>query len=137
MFHSNLSRPGRAPPDLSDATLPIGTDDDAKRLREVLIASERPSCFPVSLLKLAAMSIATSGIYELYWFYRNWKLIKQRDEIEIMPFWRAFFAPLFCYQCFADMTAQARSLGLQQSLSAAPLAMGWFFMTLLGKLPDP
>jgi hypothetical protein len=115
----------------------VGTDDDAKRLGELLIARDQPSCFPVSLLKLTVMSIATFGIYELYWFYKNWKLIKQREKIKIAPFWRAFFAYFFCYQCFSDIRAQATSLDLQQSLSAGLLAVGWIITSLLWKLPDP
>jgi hypothetical protein len=31
-----------------------------------------PMYFPVSRLKLAVMSTCTLGIYELYWFYKNW-----------------------------------------------------------------
>ena len=52
----------------------------------------QPAFFAVSPLKLIVMSTATLGIYELYWFYKNWKLIKQRTESNIMPFWRAFLA---------------------------------------------
>jgi hypothetical protein len=119
----------------------VGADDDATRLRELLVARDQPSCFPVSLLKLTVMSIVTFGIYELYWFYKNWNLIKQREKIKIAPFWRAFFAYFFCYQCFSDIRAQAASLDLQQSLPAGPLAVGWIITTLLGnllgKLPDP
>src|SRR5690349_17919588 len=60
----------------------------------------QPAFFPVSPVKLVVMSTFTFGIYELYWFYRNWKLIKQRTGASITPFWRAFFGILFCYQCF-------------------------------------
>jgi hypothetical protein len=63
--------------------------------------------------------------------------VKQRDKIDIAPFWRAFFAYFFCYQCFSDIRAQAASLGLQQSLFAGPLAAGWIITNLLWKLPDP
>ena len=51
-----------------------------------------PMYFPVSLLKLVIMSTCTFGIYELYWFYRNWCFVRTREAPEIMPFWRAFFS---------------------------------------------
>ena len=70
----------------------VGTDDDVIRLRELLIAKEQPSCFSVSLLKLTVMSIVTFGIYELYWFYKNWNLINQREKIKNS----AFLASNFC-----------------------------------------
>jgi hypothetical protein len=83
----------------------VGADDDTIRLRELLIARDQPSCFPVSLMKLTVMSIVTLGLYELYWFYKNWTLIKERGKLEIAPFWRAFFAYFFCYQCFSPLQA--------------------------------
>jgi hypothetical protein len=101
------------------------------------LASNQAPCFPVSLLKLAAMSICTFGIYELYWFYKNWNLIKQRERSNILPFWRAFFAYFFCYQCFDEIREQARKLALPQLPPAGPLAAGWIITTLLWKLPDP
>jgi hypothetical protein len=39
--------------------------------------------FAVSLLKLTVMSVCTFGIYELYWFYKNWRLIMEREKIDI------------------------------------------------------
>lgn len=51
----------------------------------------QPVLFPVSPLKLVVMSTVTLGIYEIYWFYKNWKLVKQQTDRDIMPFWRAFF----------------------------------------------
>ncbi len=36
-----------------------------------------PYFFTTSTLKLTLMSICTFGIYELYWFYKNWVLIKE------------------------------------------------------------
>jgi hypothetical protein len=50
---------------------------------------------PASPLKLVVMSLCTFGLYELYWFYMNWNLLKQRHNSDISPFWRAFFAIFF------------------------------------------
>src|SRR5882762_7904695 len=96
-----------------------------------------PMYFPVSLLKLVVISICTLGVYELYWYYKNWCAIKERNEPEIMPLGRAFFAPLFCYSLFGKIRATAKSRQVQDSIPAGPLAAGWFIFTILGKLPDP
>ena len=101
------------------------------------IGSNQAPHFPVSLLKLTVMSICTFGIYEVYWFYKNWNLIKQREGTNIAPFWRAVFGYFFCYQCFSRIRAHAESLGLHQSVPAGPLATGWIITSLLWKLPDP
>jgi hypothetical protein len=101
------------------------------------IGSDQAPHFPVSLLKLAVMSICTFGIYEVYWFYKNWNLIKQRERTDIAPFWRAVFGFFFCYQCFSRVREHAKSLGLHQSVSAGHLATGWIITSALWMLPDP
>jgi hypothetical protein len=93
--------------------------------------------FVVSLLKLSVLSICTLGIYELYWFYRNWQLIKVRDSEDISPFWRAFFAFFYCYQCFSRIRDSGASNGILPSLSVGALAAGWIITTLTWRLPDP
>jgi hypothetical protein len=96
-----------------------------------------PVYFPVSPLKLIVMSVCTMGIYELYWYYKNWSLIKEREKLDIMPFWRAFFAFFFCYSCFRSIRTTAQSLNLKRSIAAGPLAAGWVIVTLFWRLPDP
>ena len=49
------------------------------------IADSAPMYFPVSLTKLVVISFWTFGLYEIYWFYKNWSLINQREDINIMP----------------------------------------------------
>ena len=97
----------------------------------------QPAFFAVSPLKLIVMSTATLGIYELYWFYKNWKLIKQRTESNIMPFWRAFFGVIFCYSCFREVKEVATSRGISFPWSPGLLAAGWILLTLTWRLPDP
>jgi hypothetical protein len=92
---------------------------------------DQPPFFAVSLMKFAAMSVCTFGIYELYWFYRNWRLVKERQKVNISPFWRAFFAFFCCYQCFSRIRAQAATVGLDHSLRAGPLAAGWIITAVL------
>jgi len=97
----------------------------------------QPIFFPVSPLKLVVMSTVTLGIYELYWFYKNWKLIKQRTDSNIMPFWRAFFGVLFCYSCFKEIKDVATPRGILFPSSPGLIATGWIILKLSLKLPDP
>ena len=101
------------------------------------IPEGQPVFFAVSPLKLVVMSTVTFGIYELYWFYKNWKLIKQRTDSNIMPFWRAFFGVFFCYSCFKEVKDVASSRGISFSSSPGWLATGWIILTLCWRLPDP
>ena len=51
--------------------------------------------YPVSSGKFIVLSVLTWGIYELYWFYKNWSFVRHRDGSGILPFWRAVFCPLW------------------------------------------
>ncbi len=93
--------------------------------------------FTTSILKLVLMSICTFGLYELYWFYHNWVLIKERTGKNIMPFWRAFFAPLWAYSCFKHIKTSARENNIQESLSIGSLAVLYFIIEAFSGLPDP
>lgn len=100
-------------------------------------AAQPAPFFAVSVFKLTVMSLCTMGLYEVYWFYRNWKLIRERDGSPIMPFWRAFFGVFFCYACFAKIREFGESRNVSGSLAAGPLTTGWIVCTLTWRLPDP
>jgi hypothetical protein len=101
------------------------------------VADPAPMYFPVSLTKLVVMSFCTFGLYEIYWFYKNWSLINQREDENIMPVLRTFFAPVFCYSLFTRIQEAAEEQELPISLASGFLAGGWLIHTLLWRLPDP
>lgn len=93
--------------------------------------------FAVSVTKLLVMSLCTLTLYQLYWFYENWRRVKRRENLSIYPAARALFAVFFCYQLFAkirDFDARGKS---EKGLGAGPLAIGWIVATVLWRLPDP
>jgi hypothetical protein len=45
-----------------------------------------PLFFPVSVFKLLVLLFCTLGMYEYYWFYMNWKLVRDRTHEDISPF---------------------------------------------------
>lgn len=93
--------------------------------------------FTTTTFKLTVMSICTLGFYELYWFYKNWVLIKERTGQNIMPFWRALFAPLWAYSCFKHIKGSANENGIPESLPIGLLATVYFLLQALWRLPDP
>ena len=98
---------------------------------------QAPYFFTSSVLKLVLMSVCTFGIYDLYWFYKNWVLIKERTNQDLMPFWRAFFAPLWAYGCFKHIKSIAEERKISISLPIGFLAIAYFVLQALWKLPDP
>jgi hypothetical protein len=96
-----------------------------------------PAYFPVSLIKLAVMSVCTFGLYEIYWFYRNWALVKQRERSHVNPVAYAILAYFSCYPLFRRIRATAAERKLQMPAHPGILAVSWVVTTLTWKLPDP
>jgi len=95
--------------------------------------------FAVSALKLVVMSLCTFGLYEVYWFYRQWKSLKELGRARgVSPVPRAIFAVLFCYQCFARIRDYSEDqLPGGKAFLAGPLAAAWIISTLVWRLPEP
>lgn len=100
-----------------------------------LAPSEAVEYFPVSTLKFLVMDIATGGIYELYWFYKNWKYLKVRFGFKLSPFWRTFFAPLFCYDLMKRVREDV-SARVPADYAAGWLATAYFLLNMAWRLPD-
>jgi hypothetical protein len=111
---------------------------DDKYLSEVSPSpSEAPEFFTVGTVKLILMAVTTFGIYELYWFYRNWRVLQERQGLQISPFWRAFFAPLWAVSFGRHLANVAKENGVSVALPAVMLGLLYFLLSALWKLPDP
>ena len=96
-----------------------------------------PLYFPVSITKLIVMSIFTLGIYEIYWFYKNWTHVKIRTRQKIRPFWRAIFSVFYCYSLFKAVRESVDSHAGRQEINPGWLAAGYIILSISYKLPDP
>lgn len=93
--------------------------------------------FAVSLPKLAVMSVCTFGIYELYWCHKHWASERARERENLSPFWRAFFAPLWGFSLFPRIQRLTALHGVPATWSGTALALGFLFLNVLWRLPDP
>ncbi len=64
--------------------------------------------FTAAPWKLILMSLCTSGFYEFYWFFQNWKKYRKRTREFIYPGWRAVFSPIWAYSFFKLRSRQIR-----------------------------
>ena len=96
-----------------------------------------PPFFAVSVTKLVVMSLCTLGVYEIYWFYRQWRRIAERQQEGMAPLARAIFAIFYCYSCFKHIRDYDAETRTSAGLRAGPLAIGWIVTTMLWRLPDP
>ena len=72
-------------------------------------SAKGPRYFYVSRLKFFLMWLCTFSLYEIYWSYKNWTYIKERDERNISPVWRSVFAPFWYYSLFSDLAKHSSS----------------------------
>jgi len=93
--------------------------------------------FTVGAVKFAVMSLTTCGLYELFWFHKNWKIIRERDRLDISPFWRAVFAPLWSFSLGERFAKQASANDVVISLPVVPLGIMYLVVSALWRLPEP
>lgn len=92
--------------------------------------------FSASSLKLAVMCVCTLGLYEVFWFYKNWVLIKERSGTSIMPVWRSVFSPIWAYSCFKRIGLTAIEKQMNLSVPAGLLAVAYFVLNAFAVLKN-
>ncbi len=105
-------------------------EDIIDKQQETLPSIEYFSLHPI---QLALYSIFTLGVYDIYWFYRNWYAIKVMRH-NVHPFGRAFFTLIFCYQLFKEILTSASAKGYQARYSAKLLALMYIVLVLIGNI---
>jgi hypothetical protein len=93
--------------------------------------------FATSPVKLVVLSTCTLGLYQVYWFYKHWALIREHSEPDITPWARALFGILWCYSCFEFVRMDEQHLKIESTLTPAPFAIGWIAASLSWQLPQP
>src|SRR6187401_1574907 len=73
--------------------------------------------FRVGTAKLLLMCVVTFGIYEIYWFYQQWRHVQRRGE-RVHPALRTLFAGLVCYALFRRVSQDATARGVAGAPSA-------------------
>jgi hypothetical protein len=78
------------------------------------------------------MSIVTLGIYQEYWIFKNWEYLKNRDNLNIHPFWRGVFGIFFCHELLKAIHDDP-SLNKNKSpeFNHSLLATGWVIIAVL------
>jgi len=94
-----------------------------------------PHFFYVSEVHFISMSIITLGLFNTYWIYKNWNFLKQKQNLEIIPFLRALFG-IFYIHSLLNAIAHDKDLNRIElpSFSAFGLATGWVLMNVFGNV---
>jgi hypothetical protein len=91
----------------------------------------------VPLARFVLMSLLTFSLYEIWWFYANWKRVQQRTGQNMYPFWRAIFAPIFCYFFVETVRQTSEKASVPVPLSAGVVAVSYLALIMTQELPDP
>jgi hypothetical protein len=139
---------GRAlTPVAAGEAVPVAATDSAEPRTREPVQEELPF-FAVSTHKFVVMCVVTLGLYQYYWFYKQWRHLARASRVPISPFWRTFFAPLWGFSLFAHVEARAELdkiavpwndvvLGVAYLLLPMtwPLPHGWSLISLLAFVP--
>lgn len=82
-----------------------------------------PPFYVVNERKFLILSVATAGFYELYWFFRHWKMQKVYLYDNTWPVMRAIFAVFFIYPLFKRMEGTRQDLGLREEWKPGTMAL--------------
>lgn len=93
--------------------------------------------FAVGTTKLVVMSLVTLGLYEAYWFYRQWKSVEARASGTVHPVLGAIFSGLSGFWLFPRVRAAADEAGVPVGWSGGAMATAYLLLSLLWRLPDP
>lgn len=79
------------------------------------------------------LCFVTFGLYNVYWFYKQWRFVKQHDGIDVIPFLRAWFGILFAHSLFDrlnDIAVEKGHVGILYN----GYATGFVTLAILGNL---
>lgn len=93
--------------------------------------------YALDISKFVILSLCTFGLYDLFWFYRNWRHVQTQLNRSLSPFWRAFFAPLWSFSLFREVREYATVNQQQVGWSAGFLGAIYLFWVPTWRLPDP
>jgi hypothetical protein len=95
------------------------------------VAQATPLFLHISVARLILLSIVSFSLYEAYWIYRNWRYVKERDNLTIRPFWRGVFGVFYCHSLLRRIHEDNEARSVQvPSFSPSGLATGWVVLMI-------
>ena len=98
---------------------------------DALPGPPKPLFLHISVARLVLLSIASVGIYEAYWIYKNWRYIKEREGLRIRPVWRGIFGIFYCHSLLKRIKADKEASALIEPTYSVQLATGWVILVIL------
>ncbi len=107
-----------------------GTDENNEEI-------ELQPYYTVSTFRFAILNIITFNISGVYWIYKNWHVMKNNSGKNIIPFLRAFFAPIFIFSFCFNIKNDSDDKGISIPWNPIVLGIVYILVSFLYKLPQP
>lgn len=99
------------------------------------IQASAPLFLYISPARLIAMSLISNGLYDLYWIYKNWRYVKERDGLNIRPLWRGLFGLFYCHSLLRRIYDDQEMRAIRTpSFSPWVAATGWVLLLVAGNV---
>lgn len=95
-----------------------------------------PKWFLVGGVKLAVMFVATLGLYQLYWFYKQWDRVRDAGD-NVAPAPRSLFSIIFCYSLFRRIVDSTHAVGVTTHVPPLLLAVGFILGNMAFRMEGP
>jgi len=89
--------------------------------------------------KFVLLYLGTWGLYEIYWFYRHWRLYRDSHGLKLWPVPRAIFSIFFAYPLFSRIADRGGETGGGQ-WSPGWYSVAYILLYIIGNLsqfPEP
>lgn len=74
----------------------------------------------VPIWRFVLFSLLSSGLYQVYWFWKSWSSVKREDNSDIWPIARAIFAGYTYFSLISDINTQFIARERNRRVSMAP-----------------
>lgn len=96
-----------------------------------------PFPYVISIPKLIILSFTTFGLYEIYWFYKQYKSFKAETNWKIIPWLWALFAHLLSYSLFKKVSFLIKDIDKKRKLEYFGLAIAYLIFGFVARFPEP
>lgn len=89
----------------------------------------------IPVWRLILLSILSGGLYQAYWIYKNWRYLKERERVDIRPFWRGIFGIFYCHSLLRRIHGDREARAAQApTFPPDALATGWVVLVILSNV---
>ena len=99
-------------------------------------SSDEGDFYVVAPRKFYLLAVLTLNLYLVYWFYRSWRLVKQRTGDSMWPAMRGLFYIFFTHSLFAAIDQKIKSLGKSFVWSPGNLATVVVVLAIMSNVLD-